>query len=159
NLAAKETARLRAQNKLIRYHYELNRLSEIEYPDSTPVTYEYGAPGEAGDAFGNIAARVKRETSEAGTKDYIYDRMGTFSHQNWSLVRLRAPTLGNNEAPLQYPSASFARLQTITSPAPGAEVVAYGYDRGGLVDSAVGVVLPAQPPSAPEPDTTLYFLH
>ncbi|WP_437990606.1 hypothetical protein [Sorangium sp. So ce145] len=68
NVGARQTAKLLAEgaNKLIRYEYDYNRLRRVNYPDSTDVTYVYGAPDEAGDEHGNRAGRLvegKRPTN------------------------------------------------------------------------------------------------
>src|SRR5690606_20439632 len=76
NLKAKETARLRAQSKKVRYVHEYNRLVQVDYPDSPDRFYHYGMPHEFGLAHGNVAGRVKFEQSEAGTRHLGYDELG-----------------------------------------------------------------------------------
>ena len=60
NLAAKETANLRAAGQLIRYQYRFNRLEGIDYPDSPDVAYVYGDPGAAFNRAGRVVTADRR---------------------------------------------------------------------------------------------------
>ena len=46
NLGAKQTARLRAKNQLVRYERTFNRVDRIDYPTTADVTYVYGIPAQ-----------------------------------------------------------------------------------------------------------------
>ncbi|WP_437494995.1 SpvB/TcaC N-terminal domain-containing protein [Sorangium sp. So ce1014] len=161
NVRTRQTAKLAAEgaSKLIRYEYEDNRLSGVDYPDSTDVTYEYGAPSEAGDEHGNRAGRLKEERSEAGKRTFAYDRLGNVAQLTTEFPRLREPHRGPYEATMEYAFDSFGRLLSMKFPGSGAEVVTYGYDRGGLVRSAVGMNTQINPQHPDEPVTTQYLLH
>ncbi|WP_438015644.1 SpvB/TcaC N-terminal domain-containing protein [Sorangium sp. So ce315] len=161
NLGARQTAKLAAEGagKLIRYEYEHNRLRRVDYPDSSDVTYVYGAPDEAGDEHGNRAGRLKEERSEAGTRTFEYDRLGNVAKLATEFPRLREPHRGPYQATMEYEHDAFGRLLSMKFPGSGAEVVTYGYDRGGLVRSAVGTNTQTNPQHPDEPAVTQYLLH
>ncbi|KYF76640.1 hypothetical protein BE11_11925, partial [Sorangium cellulosum] len=161
NLGARQTAKLAAEaaSKLIRYEYDHNRLKRVDYPDSTDVTYVYGEPGEAGDEHGNRAGRLKEERSEAGTRTFGYDRLGNVKTLTTEFPRLREPHRGPYQATMEYEYDAFGRLLSMKFPGSGAEVVTYGYDRGGLVRSAVGTNTQTNPQHPDEPAVTQYLLH
>ncbi len=156
NLAAKQTAKLRAQNQLVRYEYDFNRLRRIDYPVSPPVVYSYGTKDQRGDAFGNIAGRIATETSEGGLKELRYDRLGNVAQHTMTWERIRTPELDPYSATMRYQYDSFSRLLTMQFPGLGEEVVSYGYDRGGLVTSAFGVRSEVKRPQ--DPLLTFYLL-
>ncbi|WP_437678724.1 SpvB/TcaC N-terminal domain-containing protein [Sorangium sp. So ce131] len=162
NVGARQTAKLAAAppgNKLIRYVYTHNRLDRVDYPDSTDVEYSYGGPGAAGDANGNRAGRLLEERSEAGTKTFEYDRLGNVKKLTNVFKRLREPHLGTYNATMEYEFDAFGRLLSMKFPGSGAEVVTYGYDRGGLVRSAVGTNTQINPQHPDEPPVTQYLRH
>lgn len=160
NLRVKETARLRAANQLIRYEYDFNRLRRIDYPGAeVDVTYEYGTPAEAGNAAGNLAGRLKREISEPGTREFSYDELGNIVRRYTSYHRMREPHLGPYEQTVRYSFDSFGRMLQARFPGSGAEVISYGYDRGGLVRSAFGLNTQVNPQHPDESPNTLYFIH
>ncbi|WP_437324816.1 RHS repeat domain-containing protein [Sorangium sp. So ce381] len=161
NVGARQTAKLLAEGagKLIRYEYDFNRLRRVDYPDSTDVTYVYGAPSEAGDEHGNRAGRLVEEQSEAGKRTFSYDRLGNVAKLTTEFPRLREPHRGPYQATMEYDFDGFGRLLSMKFPGSGAEVVTYGYDRGGLVRSAVGTNTQINPQHPDEPAVTQYLLH
>ncbi|WP_438032864.1 SpvB/TcaC N-terminal domain-containing protein [Sorangium sp. So ce204] len=161
NVGARQTAKLAAEGagKLIRYEYDFNRLRRVNYPDSTDVTYVYGAPDEAGDEHGNRAGRLVEEQSEAGTRTFWYDRLGNVAKLATEFPRLREPHRGPYQAMMEYDFDAFGRLLSLKFPGSGAEVVTYGYDRGGLVRSAVGTNTQINPQHPDEPAVTQYLQH
>ncbi|CAN97153.1 RhsA protein precursor [Sorangium cellulosum So ce56] len=161
NVGARQTAKLLAEgaNKLIRYEYDYNRLRRVNYPDSTDVTYVYGAPDEAGDEHGNRAGRLVEEQSEAGKRTFWYDRLGNVAKLTTEFPRLREPHRGPYQATMEYDFDGFGRLLSLKFPGSGAEVVTYGYDRGGLVRSAVGTNTQTNPQHPDEPAVTQYLQH
>jgi YD repeat-containing protein len=160
NLAAKETARLRGLGQRIAYEYDYNRLSRIDYPGTQPdVTYEYGGPFEAGNGPGNLAGRVKREVNEAGWRRFYYDELGNVSTRETSFERMREPHRGPYVETLQYKYDAFGRVLEMRFPGSSHEVVAYGYDRGGLVRSAFGLNTRINPQHPDESPNTVYFEH
>ncbi len=138
NLGAKQTANLSAKNQSIHYQYLFNRLQQVKYPVSPPVVYTYGASDETGETSFNVAGRVKQETSEAGTKTYEYDSLGNVTQQSWSLFKIDDEDDTFN-ATMAYTYDDFGRLLTISFPGQKfQETVAYGYDAGGNVTTAIG---------------------
>jgi len=130
NLAAKETANLRAHSQLITYQYDRNRLTGITYPTSAPVVYTYGGSGAS---FGR-AGRVITQTDESGVEERFYGQLGeivktvkTFASQ---------PKTLSYQATMLYSYDSFGRILDMTYP--DGEQVTYGYDAGGSVDSLTG---------------------
>ncbi|AGP41062.1 papain fold toxin domain-containing protein [Sorangium cellulosum] len=159
NLRAKQTAELGLRGQLIRYEYTYKRLSKIDYPVTQDVVYTYGAADEAGDAKGNRAGRLKQETSAAGTRSYGYDRFGNVAELVAEFPRLREPHRGPYQATLSYVFDSLGRMQEIHFPGSGEEIVRYGYDRGGLLVSAIGENQKVNPQHPDEPMTTEYLRH
>ncbi|WP_437951376.1 SpvB/TcaC N-terminal domain-containing protein [Sorangium sp. So ce296] len=159
NLRAKQTAELGLRGQLIRYEYTYNRLSKIDYPVTQDVVYTYGAADEAGDAKGNRAGRLTQETSAAGTRSYRYDRFGNVAELVAEFPRLREPHRGPYQATLSYVFDSLGRMQEIHFPGSGEEIVRYGYDRGGLLVSAIGENQKVNPQHPDEPMTTEYLRH
>lgn len=138
NLAAKQTAKLADDWQFVRYDYEFNRLTRIDNPNSPDVTFEYGSPYDAGPLGLNRAGRIMQETSEAGVKEFKYDAMGNVNEENWSLNRL-GPNTDPIERTFMYDYDSFGRLLSVYYPGASAEVVSYGYDAGGNLDTVTGV--------------------
>jgi RHS repeat-associated protein len=159
NLAAKQTARLRAKNQLIRYEHDFNRLRRVDYPESEDLLYTYGGPEEAGDANFNRANRIVEERSEAGTKTYEYDRLGNVTRLENTFQRIRTPNQDPYTYAMQYRYDTFGRLLELVFPGPSREVVTYGYDRGGLVTSARGEITGEPPQHAQGVTTYDYFTH
>jgi len=137
NLAAKQTSNLSPGFQLIRYEYDFNRLKKIDYPNSADVTYEYGAYTDAGPIGLNRATRLKRETSEAGVKEYEYDALGNVNEETWTLNQVGSTS--TTARTLAYDYDSFGRLLKVYYPGVSAEVVSYGYDAGGNLDTVTGV--------------------
>jgi YD repeat-containing protein len=149
NLGAKQTAVLAAQSKFIKYEYEpsSNRLTKINYPTMTDVTYVYGSKDEKG-GTGNLAGRVKQVTMEGGSELRYYDKMGNVNKTVTTLNHLQQPSLAAQTFTMQFSYDSFGRMQTMTFPnwidnnwknvAGDGELVTYVYDRGGNIDKISG---------------------
>jgi YD repeat-containing protein len=67
NLTSKLTANYQ-RGRDIKYDYIYNRLTRINYPNSTNVTYEYGPMNAAY----NRAGRITKVTDESGTEERFY---------------------------------------------------------------------------------------
>jgi RHS repeat-associated protein len=138
NVVAKITANLRAAGQQITYNYDFNRLAAISYPNfpGNNVTYAYGAPSAAGDAGGNRAGRITHITSQMGSEDRSYGRLGEVITETKTIFDFASPA-----TPVvyttQYQYDTWNRLMRLTYP--DGEVLTYGYDSGGLVNSAQGV--------------------
>ena len=134
NLVEKITANLRAQGTAIRHSYDYNRLTAIDYPayPDNNVRYEYGAPGAAH----NRAGRISQIRDASGTQQLSYGPLGEVVREARSLV---SPSTGQRpqDYATEYLYDSFGRLQALVYP--DGEALRYGYNSGGLIDSAVGV--------------------
>ena len=135
NVTTKETANLLKGAKKINYVYDYNRLVTINYPDTVDVAYEYGTPAEAGRRQGNLAGRIKKVIDESGEEQRWYGNLGETTKE------LRRVNAFNNPVArtwyeTQYIFDSFGRMTQMTYP--DGEVLAYGYDNGGLLREAYG---------------------
>ena len=132
NVTAKITATLRANSKAIQYGYDFNRLADIRYPTfpGNDVTYTYGAPG----APDNGANRVTHITDAAGTVDRSYGPLGELASETRVVTAINGPARTYTTS---YRYDAFNRVLQMTYP--DGEVLTYGYDSGGQVDSAAGV--------------------
>ncbi|WP_437290963.1 RHS repeat domain-containing protein [Sorangium sp. So ce406] len=101
----------------------------------------------------------RRQTSVAGTRSYRYDRFGNVAELEAQFPRLREPHRGPYQARLKYAFDALGRMQELHFPGSGEEVVRYGYDRGGLLVSAVGENQQVNPQRPDEPRTTEYLRH
>ncbi|MDJ0763895.1 MAG: SpvB/TcaC N-terminal domain-containing protein [Myxococcota bacterium] len=163
NLSQKQTAGLRSQGRSIQYHYTpfSSRLEYIAYPDAydNDVELIYGQPEEAGFMFGNIAARLKQENSEAGSRGFEYDALGNTSNMWMQFEPLHQPKHGFPEMAVGYDYDDFGRMMEIFFPGPGAEKVSYRYDFGGNVNRVVGADTDTTGLHKKRPNTTEYLRH
>jgi RHS repeat-associated protein len=131
NVTTRQTPRLRGASEFIRYEYDFNRLTKVDYPFSEDVTYAYGDVNAPNGGVG----RVTEVQDEAGVELREYGPLGEVTKQTRT-VRPQRP----GDAPRTYRLAfewdSFGRLLGLTYP--DGEVLAYQYDEGGLVTRAVG---------------------
>ncbi len=132
NVVAKITATLHAQGKAIDYDYDFNRLADIRYPTFTgnDVTYTYGAQG----APNNGANRVVHIRDAAGTVDRSYGPLGELTSETRTVTAISGPP---KTFTTSYRFDAFNRMLQMTYP--DGEVLTYGYDSGGQVESASGV--------------------
>jgi RHS repeat-associated protein len=113
--------------KYIHYIYDINRLSDIQYPDlpggSNPsnVHYEYGAPGS-----GNNSGKIIYQSDNSGATKYEYGNMGEVVMENKTISGYGIP---NMEFRTLFEYDSWNRIQNLTY-ADG-ELVQYEYDLGG----------------------------
>jgi YD repeat-containing protein len=85
NVIEKITANLRAKGKSIKYVYDYNRLSKIDYPFSHDVEYKYGAPG----ASDNRAGRITKVANADFKEDKFYGKLGELTK---SIKQIRVRT-------------------------------------------------------------------
>jgi len=125
NLTAKITANLRAAGRRVTYTYDINRLTNITYPDfpSNNVRYSYGAPG----ASGNRAGRITRVEDESGSEDRFYGKLGEVTREVKSVASDSGPTMDVYATTYTYDT--WGRMQNMTYP--DGEVLTYRYDSGG----------------------------
>ncbi|WP_437741284.1 RHS repeat-associated core domain-containing protein [Sorangium sp. So ce1504] len=92
-------------------------------------------------------------------RTFWYDRLGNVAKLTTEFPRLREPHRGPYQATMEYDFDGFGRLLSLKFAGSGAEVVTYGYDRGGLVRSAVGTNTQINPQHPDEPPVTPYLQH
>src|SRR5206468_2456514 len=78
------------------------RLRRVSYPDGPPREFEYGGPGDAGDAGGNRSGRLAVERSEAGVRSFRYDRHGNITEREVTFNRLSQPDQNPHNVPYRY---------------------------------------------------------
>jgi len=132
DLIAKVDPNLRGAGLSLSYVYQFNRVVRVVRPISGDITFEYGPPG----APENAAGRIARIVDEAGQETRGYGRLGEVVRTTRTLIPL---TPGNVSRTFETRFAfdSFGRMLQMAYP--DGEVLGYGYDGGGLVNSAGGV--------------------
>ena len=131
NMTSKLTANYN-RGKEIKYSYLFNRLTGINYPNSTGVAYEYGAMGAAY----NRAGRITRVTDESGVEERFYGKLGETTREVKS-VEAKTPSARRKSYTTDYVFDSFGRMLQMTYP--DGENLYYAYDNGGLLKSAWGI--------------------
>ena len=148
NLVSKQTADLAKTNQAIGYLYDYNRLTQIHHPvTGTDIFFKYGAPG----APFNGAGRVLEVDDEAGVEARQYGKLGELT-ETVRTVPPQRPGEGPESFGLAFSFDSFGRMLSMVYP--DGELLTYGYDRGGLLNSAVG----QRPAMAKEPAETEVYL-
>ncbi len=133
DLGAKVTANLAALGQQIRYQRSFHRIDRIVYPAMPAVVFAYGGPGAAG----NTADRVASVTNESGVELRTYDRLGSLAQTVRTSTALNGTTpKGPFTTTFQYDS--FGRLLSLVYP--DSEQVTWGFDAGGEVKTASGVL-------------------
>ena len=133
DLGAKITANLAALGQQIRYLRTFHRLERVVYPATPAVVLTYGGPG----APGNTADRIATVTNESGVEQRAYDRLGNL------VQSVRTATALNGATPkgpftTTFSYDSFGRLLSLAYP--DGEQVTWGFDAGGQVKTASGVL-------------------
>jgi RHS repeat-associated protein len=132
-LATTADARLLARGTAIRYSYEYNRLTAIDYPESPDTFYRYAPAG----AEGNQAGRLAETTDASGRVRFTYGRLGEVTAREVTLNRLTGNTLDQPiTLEFRYLYDYLGRLETMTYP--DGETLRYAYDRGGQAVSVTG---------------------
>jgi RHS repeat-associated protein len=132
NLIKKVDPNLRTKRIGIEYEYDHvnNRLSKIKYPESSAVTYNYGAANS-----GNNAGRITSVVDGSGTTVYNYGELG----EQTSVTRTMK-SLKSGEADAVWTSSYLfdylGRMENITYP--DGEKLTYTYDRGGFIKGVTG---------------------
>ncbi len=125
------TSKQNGNSQNIAYKYTFNRLTDITYPQSTTVHYDYGQMNEA---F-NRAARIKQVTDESGTEWRYYGRLGETIREE-KMVNAHTPAVQKKKYTTDYVFDSFGRMWEMTYP--DGETLHYAYDKGGLLKAAWG---------------------
>lgn len=125
---------LREEDVETTYHYELQNLVKIDYPEDTPdVTYTYGEAG----APHNGAGRIVQIDDAARVVSLEYDEIGNTTSQ-LSEIKLHNWVPGDPrfQWTTEWVYDGLSRIKTMTYP--DGEVLTYDYDAGGLTKSVVG---------------------
>ncbi|SIN86106.1 toxin TcdB middle/N-terminal domain-containing protein [Agromyces cerinus] len=125
---------LREEDVETTYHYELQNLVKVDYPEDTPdVTYTYGEVG----ADGNGAGRIVQIDDAARVVTLEYDALGNTTNQ-LSEIKLHNWKPGDEKFQwtTEWVYDGLSRISTMTYP--DGEVLTYDYDAGGLTKSVVG---------------------
>ena len=125
---------INAASEHIDYIYHYNQLTGIEYsqyPENN-VQYQYGT---GSDANINAVGKVVFQSDVSGWQTFKYGKLGEVTEN----IRTFALPLDNRTYTFKmyFEYDSWNRIQTMTYP--DGEVVSYGYDRGGMLDSVTGV--------------------
>ncbi|GAA1757270.1 toxin TcdB middle/N-terminal domain-containing protein [Agromyces humatus] len=125
---------LREEGVETTYHYELQNLVKIVYPEDTPdVTYTYGSAG----APDNGAGRIVQIDDAARVVTLGYDALGNTTSQ---LSEIKLHNWKPGDPRFQWTTEwiydGLSRVETMTYP--DGEVLTYDYDAGGLTKSVVG---------------------
>lgn len=133
NLRAKITANLAAANQQIRYLYTYHRLDRIDYPASPDVAYTYGGPR----ALFNRANRIVTVADASGIEERSYGKLGEVVQTVKTTAALNGST-PKGPYTTRFQFDSFERLLSVVYP--DGETLTYGYDAGGQVKSASGLL-------------------
>jgi RHS repeat-associated protein len=152
-LGEKQTPNIRGANQFIKYTYDRNRPTGIDYPTMTDVSYVYGLSTEGGDANFNRAGRIKTVNMEGGNETRRYDAFGNVSQTTTTLTHINNTTLPSPVVTMKYSYDWLGRMRTMTFPqvftdttwnipAGDGEVITYTYDKGGMIDKITGKPTP-----------------
>lgn len=130
NLTTKLTANYQ-RGREIKYDYTFNRLTKINYPNSTNVLYEYGPMNAAY----NRAGRITKVTDESGSEERYYGKLGETTREV-KMVDAKTPAAQRKIYTTDYVFDSFGRMLQMTYP--DGENLYYAYDNGGLLNAAWG---------------------
>jgi YD repeat-containing protein len=132
NMIKSITPKLAAQGKAIEYDYDHNRLTRIRYPIFTAnnVTYTYAPAG----APNNAAGRITNITDGAGTLAREYGPLGEVVKETRTVQAQGSHVF---TFVTQYQFDTWNRMLRMTFP--DGEVLSYGYDSGGQINSSSGV--------------------
>ncbi len=130
DLGARITPNLRANTQKIRYKYQFHRPSRIEYPQSGNVIYTYGGPGAAH----NGAGRLTELTDSSGIQLFEYGAAGELTRVERTLNAFGG--YGDSNTVMSFNYDSGGRIHDMTYP--DGEVVTYGYNHGGMLQSVNG---------------------
>jgi YD repeat-containing protein len=124
NLIERIEPNQRATNSSIKFVYEKNRLTSINYPTKADVFHSYGDPG----ASDNRAGRMVKLTDETGSQEFFYGKLG----ENLRTLRI-IDAKENGKKPVLFETKqsydSMGRLLQLTYP--DGEVLTHNYNQGG----------------------------
>jgi len=131
NLTKVVTANLKKANVAITYAYDFTRVTDITYPQNPEnnVHYTYGAAG----ASFNRAGKVVVQEDASGAQEFSYGPLGETVKDVRTIV---VPRFGQRTYVTQWTYDTWNRLASIIYP--DSEVLTYGYNVGGKVQSMTG---------------------
>jgi len=132
-LGAHITANLAARGQQVRYFYTFGRLDRIDYPQSPDVAYIWGGPG----APFQRANRIGTAIDGSGLEERFYGKLGEVVQTVKTVTALNGSTPKGPYA-TRFEYDDFHRLLSVVYP--DGETLTYGFDSGGQVKSAAGVL-------------------
>ena len=127
------TAHVNALSDSVIYGYNFNQLMSVKFPryPANNVYYHYGI---STDANINAVGKVVLQEDASGWQTFSYGKLGEVTEN----IRTFAPPFENQTYTfaMKYEYDSWNRIQKMTYP--DGEVVSYGYNRGGMLESVVG---------------------
>jgi RHS repeat-associated protein len=138
NLVSQVTPNLRAAGQQIKYSYDQDRLTGIDYPAGTPsVTYTYGTADTGGGING--IGRIIAVEDGARSQQLTYDPLGQVATDTstMQLHNLNTSTATKATFKTGFTYDDFGRMRTVSYP--DGEVVTNDYDSGGLLNKVSGV--------------------
>ena len=131
--AGNMTSRVNALSDSIVYGYNYNQLTDVKFPryPANNVHYQYGTIADAGI---NAVGKVVLQEDASGWQTFSYGKLGELTEN----IRTFALPFDDHSYTfkMQYQYDSYNRIQRMTYP--DGEVVSYGYNRGGMLESVLG---------------------
>ena len=161
NLAAKQTARLRAQIARYAHHLRLRIQSTAQDRLSRRNRRRIRSMARTtrrGTQTAISPGASPEERSEAGTKTFRYDRLGNIAREVNSIISINEPFGAPYNYEMSYTHDSFGRTLSVKFPGNGAELVQYKYDHGGRIKRIFGDYTVIDPKNK-QPIHTEYLAH
>ncbi len=140
NMTSLQTANLQNQGTTINYIYDINRLTNINYPNTPDgnanianVTYKYGSASLTGVNI-NKRGKLIYQSDATGTQSFQYGSMGEMTINTRTVV---GPNIPTRIFRTSYNYDSWNRLQNMIYP--DGEKITYKYDLGGNLNQMTGV--------------------
>ena len=134
DLAGNLTRHINASGEHLDYNYHYNQLTDIicsEYPENS-VHYKYGTSSAASI---NAVGKIVSQEDASGWQFFKYGKLGELIENNRTFaLPYDDQTYTFN---MKFDYDSYNRMQNMTYP--DGEVVSYGYNRGGMLNSITGV--------------------
>lgn len=132
NMVQRITGNLREKGVAITYDYDFERLAATRYPlyPDNNVAYTYGAPG----APFNRVGRLEKVSDASGVEEFFYGPLGETVKTTRTVISLTGR--GAKTYTTQFRYDTWNRLREMAYP--DGEVLTYGYNAGGLLQSIQG---------------------
>lgn len=131
NMIEKITPNLRSNNKSIKYIYNYDELSTIDYPDSNDINYIYGNSTDGGNTRGRIKTILTGKMRE-------YREYGLLGElvKSTKYIQTTIPIQSEKRFITEYVFDTMGRMRRLIFP--DGENIIYGYDSGGLLRCVKG---------------------